>query len=347
MFKAIALRCARVLAATALAACSLPALAAVPGVELSVLVALYINNNGAGWTHNTHWGDGDPCDNAWFGIVCNPGKTAITEINLPSNNLVGVPGGVGGLPANLNALTQLKTVSLYDNDIVGVIPSLTGLVNLVNFSVGGNRLSGSIPALSGLTSLEYFVADENELTGSIPALTNLPALRRLYVGENRLTGPIPSLTGAPALTTFSAPLNELTGTIPPLAGSALTLFSVNSNQLSGPIPTLPNSLEEFYVNGNNLSGTMPPAPPALIVNRSQVCLPAVAGRANNPGLTLSADPATNVAWNTATGEADWNAGCRAALAAVPTLGEWALMAMGLVLAGLGASNLRRRDTPSN
>lgn len=46
MFKPIALRCARVLAA-ALATCSLPAVAAVPAAEFTVLAALFINNNGS------------------------------------------------------------------------------------------------------------------------------------------------------------------------------------------------------------------------------------------------------------------------------------------------------------
>ena len=349
MFKPIALRCARVLAA-ALATCSLPAVAAVPAAEFTVLAALFINNNGSNWTNNTNWGTGDPCDDAWYGITCNAAGTNVVEISLPGNNLVGTPGGVGSLPANFNALTRLEEVRLSGNRMNGHIPDLSGLNALAVFSVGNNELTGTIPPVS-LPALTYFDVSENRLAGAIPALDNVPLLEVFAAENNLLTRDIPPLDAVPSLDGFYVGNNQLTGVIPPLVGlAALEGFDASNNRLTGPVPALPSGLIQLNVHGNDLSGPVPAAPALLAPGRSELCLPVVPGRANNPNLQLSPDPATNTAWNAATGEADWNAGCRAAaaVAAVPTLGPWALMGMGVLLAslagrgGIGVRPLRKR-----
>ena len=368
MSKPIAARCARALAATALAACSVSALAAVPAVQRQVLEDLYNSTNGPGWTISTNWLVGDPCEQAWYGVVCSSFGDAVTRITLPGNNLVGT-SGVASLPANFNALTSLIEVNLDANALTGAIPALTGLNDLFYFRVSNNNLTGPIPQLSGLQALEKFLAYSNGLTGPIPELTNLPALEVVSVSYNRLTGSIPPLAGVPtlklfwardnqlegaipaldslvALEGFEVSRNALSGVIPPLGSLAvLKELYVSDNQLSGPISALPNTLIRLNASGNNFSGPVPPAPPALLPGLSQLCLPAVAGRANNRDMLPSPDAATNAAWNIATGETDWNAGCRAAAAvAVPTLGQWALMAMGVlmtVMAGLGCARTRQ------
>ena len=36
-----------------------------------VLNELFVATNGATWKVKTNWGSGDPCANAWYGVVCN------------------------------------------------------------------------------------------------------------------------------------------------------------------------------------------------------------------------------------------------------------------------------------
>lgn len=268
----------RWLGALALSICALPALAAVPTTERQALTALYNNTNGAGWLNKTNWLSGDPCDNAWYGITCDSGKTHVTEVGLASNGLT------GPLPATLNQLTALQTLN-----------------------VSQNQLSGSIPSLSGLTVLRSFMAFKNQLSGPIPNLGGLSALGDFSVYTNQLTGPIPSLSGLTALWLFDVASNKLTGSIPNLDG-------------------LP-ALTSFYVSANLLTGAVPATPSSLIAGGSRLC----------PNYLATPSP-TDAAWDAATGTTPWSRDCTAApanaAAPVPTLGQWALALLCLLLAGL-------------
>ena len=70
------------------------AFAQVPSDQVESLEGLYNATNGDGWTDNTNWNTGDPCDNSWFGVVCTGDN--ITEVNLGGNGLTGT------LPASLD-----------------------------------------------------------------------------------------------------------------------------------------------------------------------------------------------------------------------------------------------------
>ena len=211
---------------------------------------------------------------------------------------------------------HVTEVSLVINQLTGTLPSLSGLTNLQRFYVSNNQLTGAIPSLSGLTNLQYFYVSNNQLTGAIPSLSGLTNLQDFYVENNQLTGAIPSLSGLTNLQVFYGNNNQLTGAIPSLSG--LT------------------NLQRFYVNNNQLTGTPPAAPATLLADNSALC----------PNYLSTPSP-TDAAWDTATGSTPWSAGCTAApsatgVAAVPTLGEWALLGLGLLLAGLGAARVRGR-----
>ena len=214
----------------------------------------------------------------------------------------------GPIPS-LNGLTALFWFIVNTNQLTGPIPSLTGLNALQQFDVSGNQLTGPIPSLSGLTALQAFVVGDNPLTGSIPSLSGLLALQVFWAGSSQLTGPIPSLSGLTALQGFDVHINQLTGPIPSLAGlTALKFFTVTNNQLTGPIPSLSGlpTLQAFVVDNNQLSGPVPTPPATLTAGSSRLCT-------NN--LTSSGVPATDSAWNTATG-VNWQA-CQI-VAAPPT-----------------------------
>ena len=115
--------------------------AAVPAAERQILVDLYNGTDGAAWTTHTNWTVGDPCENAWSGIVCDGSNEHVTELWLVGNNLS------GSLPANLAGLTWLSTVSVSSNQLSGSIPDLGGLTSLTSFTAYGNQLTGDTPAL--------------------------------------------------------------------------------------------------------------------------------------------------------------------------------------------------------
>lgn len=174
--------------------------------------------------------------------------------------------------------------------------------------------------------------DRNQLTDSIPSLSGLTSLEVFTVYTNRLTGSLPPLSGLSSLRAFSAADNQLTGPIPPLVGQglgALRRFRVHRNQLTGPIPDITGlSLESFAVGFNHLTGPVPTAPATLLANDSNLC-------PNN----LSKPYPDSPAWDAATGSTPWWRACDVAVAPVPTLGQWTLILLGFMLAGVVA--LRR------
>ena len=144
--------------------------AAIPAAERTVLTNLYASTTGASWTNNTNWNGGVGTECTWYGITCDVAQTHVTEIDLYNNHLVGT------LPS-LSGLTALRAFSVDHNQLTGSIPSLSGLTALQCFDVANNQLTGPIPSLSGLTALQYFYVDSNQLTGSIPSLSGLTALQ--------------------------------------------------------------------------------------------------------------------------------------------------------------------------
>ncbi|MCC6596504.1 MAG: leucine-rich repeat domain-containing protein, partial [Rhodanobacteraceae bacterium] len=163
-----------------------PARAAVPAAERQALVNLYNSTNGANWLSDNNWLTGDPCEDAWEGIVCNGADQHVRFIDLSENQLS------GSLP-DLSALANLETVWLSDNQLSGSIPSLSALLNLENLDLSGNQLTGPIPSLSTLGSLQRLYLANNQLSGSIPSLSALANLKGLRVEYNQLSGTPPAV----------------------------------------------------------------------------------------------------------------------------------------------------------
>lgn len=278
----------------ALAACALPrhllslalaglaslgcvvAQAAVSAPVRADLVSLYNSTNGPGWSDQTNWNSGDPCDNSWHGITCDPTNTEVVAIGLDTNNLVGSINSLASLTslqsvdigANqlsgslgfLNGLPNLQRVVAYDNLLTGPLPDISTMAALRRFEVTNNQLSGPIPQLDALASLQYLLLANNQLTGSIPALAGLGNLREFAVEENRLTGSIPSLAGLTSLQLLQVNGNQLTGPIPPLSDALLLQeLMVERNQLTGSLPSLNGLIHLALVraNDNQLTGAIP------------------------------------------------------------------------------------------
>ncbi|XP_077217194.1 uncharacterized protein LOC143851602 isoform X2 [Tasmannia lanceolata] len=176
-------------------------------------------------------------------------------------------GGV--LPRSIvNLSTELRTLSLGQNQIVGSLPSQIGnLFNLQILSLGFNYITGTIPnSIGNLTQLSKLWLDQNNLQGSIPStLGNCQNLLLLMLAQNNLNGPIPKevicLSSLPKLPNPSQ--NSLPGYLSWEASDSgkLGTLDVSENKLSGEIPiNLGNcpGLRELYMQGNKFEGTIPP-----------------------------------------------------------------------------------------
>jgi hypothetical protein len=206
----------------------------IPPSECAALVAFYNATDGPHWKDQRGWLESpSPC--TWFGVRCSAGHVTCIAINY--NELR------GNLPAELEDLPQLETLSLYYNRLSGAIPAEIGrLSNLQELILHNNQLSGGIPPeLGGLLRLRKLDLDGNELTGTIPAeLGELVELRDLMLRDNQLSGGIPpELGNLSKLEGLFLSSNDLRGSIPHQLGQLknLRMFSVYGNDLSGPVPS--------------------------------------------------------------------------------------------------------------
>ena len=178
--------------------------AAIPASEQQALLDLYTSTNGPGWTTSTNWNGAVGTECTWYGVTCNVAQTAVTQITLDSNHLV------GPLPASLG--------------------TLTGMINL---SLNSNQLSGSVPSFATNPALKYLSLNYNQLTGSLPSFATNAALQDLNLRSNRLSGSIPSFAANTHLVFLDLYSNQLSGSIPSFASnSELMELTFANNQLS-------------------------------------------------------------------------------------------------------------------
>jgi Leucine-rich repeat (LRR) protein len=256
------------------------------GPDENRLLLLYRDTKGDDWFNKTGWKSSDTpvCD--WFGIVCES-FNKITEIRLPSNNLVGT------IPSDIYKITSLQRLDVQDNQIIdgglsGIkdseslrvlqfaqngITSLSDLPeespdSLTEIHFTQNRLSGGFPIeLTKLTSLERAFLSFNEISGQLPSqIGDLTNLRWLYLYDNNISGQLPTEIGLlRRCEIFTLAENPLSGTIPTEVENMVNLrtFSLHNNQenrgyIGGQMPLFKDSpkLAEIYLDGNQLTGTI-------------------------------------------------------------------------------------------
>jgi len=212
------------------------------------LLEFYEQCNGPRWSNTRNWGVGEPCANAWHGVICVGGR--VTELLLNLNNVACMGNlNVTGLA---NYVHELRYIDLSDNLFTGDLPNeLFQMIELQSIILSGNRITGSLSEDVGkLVNLRHIDLSANALRGALPrALGNLSKLEVLYLGEsgiesrNDFVGPIPdSWMGLKALKHLS------------LAGNA---------RIQGEVPdwlvnNLGDSLEELTLSGCGLTGSIPP-----------------------------------------------------------------------------------------
>ncbi|XP_040376269.1 LOW QUALITY PROTEIN: protein STRUBBELIG-RECEPTOR FAMILY 3-like [Oryza brachyantha] len=125
---------------------------------------------------------GDPCMEAWQGVLC-------LGPNITSIELRGA--GLGGkLSETLGKFTAMTTLDLSNNRIGGVIPqSLPAAVTQMDLS--SNNINGKLPdSMANLDSLSTLHVQNNQLTGTLDVLGDLP-LKDLNVENNLFSGQVP------------------------------------------------------------------------------------------------------------------------------------------------------------
>ena len=154
--------------------------------DCDALIELFFSTNGVSWTNRAGWLMNDtPC--SWHGVTCAAGR--VTSLSLPSNNLS------GAFPAELQYLTALQTLWLYDNKLTGALPEWIGnLTNLRELRLASNLLNGTLPnELANLTNLRVLDVSQNaHLQGVIPhQIGNLRSLYVLAMNDTQLSGALP------------------------------------------------------------------------------------------------------------------------------------------------------------
>ncbi|KAJ0695288.1 putative protein kinase RLK-Pelle-LRR-V family [Helianthus annuus] len=206
-----------------------------------------------GWTASA----GDPCAEAWQGVVCDATMTNIIQITVIGANLGGELGDT------LGSFSSLQSIDLSNNAIGGSIPT-SFPVTITNIFLADNNFTGSLPdTLSSLTQLSALSLNDNNLSGEIPdSFEGLTALVNLDLSSNSLSGELPSSLGSlSSLTTFHLQNNQLSGTLDVLQDLPLRDLNIENNLFNGPIPDKLLSIPDFKKDGNPFNTTTTSAPP--------------------------------------------------------------------------------------
>jgi len=185
----------------------------------------------------------------------------VISINLASQGLSGT------LPSELSTLSQLQSLSLQDNKLIGPLPSLANLAFLREVYIGTNNFT-SIPAdfFKGLTSLQTLSMDANinlEPWAISTDLTESSSLNTFEASHANIFGTIPDMFASfPSLQNLRLSYNNLTGGLPPsFANSGIQNLWLNNQEmgLSGTIEVLPSmeQLSQVWLQKNQFTGPIP------------------------------------------------------------------------------------------
>ncbi|KAF8117050.1 hypothetical protein N665_0012s0063 [Sinapis alba] len=237
-------------------------------------------------TKDVDWSNPNPCK--WPTVQCD-GSNRVTRIQLKTKGIRGT------LPPNLQSLTELNVLELFENQISGPVPDLSGLTRLQTLNIHDN-LFDSVPKnlFSGMSSLQAAYLENNpfspweipetlkeatslqnlsltrcNVTGTIPdffSSQTLPSLTRLELSQNFLQGELPASFGASSLQKLylngQLGQTKLNGSVSVLGNmTSLVEVDLQANAFSGPIPDLSGlqSLSKFNVRENQLTGLVPPS----------------------------------------------------------------------------------------
>eukprot|EP01122_Echinamoeba_exundans_P000302 TRINITY_DN10276_c0_g1_i1.p1 TRINITY_DN10276_c0_g1~~TRINITY_DN10276_c0_g1_i1.p1 ORF type:complete len:255 (-),score=40.67 TRINITY_DN10276_c0_g1_i1:63-827(-) len=149
----------RILAVFLVLAVSLVAVnAGLPQTEIAALTDLAnaFTSKPSSWNIS----DVDNACSSWQGVGCVDGHVFV--LNLPNASLA------GSLPASIAAFTQMQTLNLRGNALIGPLPPALGVSTLI-VNLAYNQFTGSLPAGWSSLGLTTLLLNHNNLTGCVPA----------------------------------------------------------------------------------------------------------------------------------------------------------------------------------
>lgn len=230
-----------------------------------MLKEIYETAGGPGWTDNTGW-ESDASFCTWFGITCtknSDGEDAVSEISLPSNNLVNRVSSI------VFHLPSLRLLNLSGNAVSMSFSDAVKAQNLEELDVSNTQIV-SMKGVGGARSLTQLNLSRNELPGQeIPEeIFSLKSLKSLNLSRCGLVGSVSStISELSALEELDISRNDLAGTIPDSWNrlAKLKILNLSDNIFFGEIPTSLTTLASLESLGLSvrtrsivgLSGTLP------------------------------------------------------------------------------------------
>ncbi|KAF2925391.1 probable LRR receptor-like serine/threonine-protein kinase At1g56130 isoform X2 [Oryza sativa Japonica Group] len=183
--------------------------------------------------------------------------TELVSLDLSNNNLI------GQIPPQVSNLSKLETWWMFDNDIEGMVPGfIANFANLTDLRMYGMKLQGPIPEnFSKLINIENLMIGDLDTEGYPFNFTgdwvNLSTLSLRNCG---FTGKFP---------------NQILKNL-----NKLTYVDLRSNNLSGSIDLqqYDSSLKYLYVGENNFNGSLPDQMPQSLVALDVTYNPLLRGR---------------------------------------------------------------------
>ncbi|CDW71879.1 leucine-rich repeat-containing protein [Stylonychia lemnae] len=217
--------------------------------EKQSLITFYHKMNGDFWRYNENWLVGDPCQNLWYGVICNR-KGNIISLHFFENHLTGVLDETFSNLVYLKHLTitndgrehenitnpHMNTLYYWNNAIISKLTnleeinmqylymfgyidsSITNLVKLKYLNLANNNLSLSLPETDGwlnMKHLEQIELEGNQLAGNLPSQwAFLQTLIYVDVSRNKFTGSMMILKAAENLQAVEFSDNLFSGNFP-------------------------------------------------------------------------------------------------------------------------------------
>ncbi|KAJ8771281.1 hypothetical protein K2173_026458 [Erythroxylum novogranatense] len=184
----------------------------------------------------------------------------------------------GFLSPAIGGLSELKELSLADNELVDRVPSqIINCKKLEVLDLGNNQFSGEVPSeLASLTRLRVLDLSSNKFTGNLNFLGHFPNLKTLSLANNLFTGQVPrSLRSFRNLQYFDLSGNSL------LEGPVPVMRKIESLR-----PQYPNRYvlaEKSTATGNSSSSANGPTSAVDLSSSSPAPGPSVANSPKHKG----------------------------------------------------------------
>ena len=255
----------------------------LPQSEKNALQDFFTNLGGLNWAEDTNWLDYSSCN--WYGITITDGH--VTEINLPSNSLLGsIPSSISDFVnlevlniGNINSpnansfpypfqseiynLQNLKVLDINYADVTGTI-TFNFSPSIEYIKLSGNELYGNLDNIYVLTNLEFFYIGVNNLSGQLStSFNNLINLKLFDIQHNHLNGEIVNrFNSSSQLRFLNLSSNSFSGSFPHEVSSLYYLhhLSLSFNFLNGELLNSFgnfNSLTHLSMGYNKLQGSIP------------------------------------------------------------------------------------------